>query len=508
VAEPLRCVRADQIVAGWDFSTGAVKCLAFDLDGNKLAEVRLPTDLWSEGGVSELNLMQLEGQAMASLRLLGAQLGEKQMARWVAGGISATHHTAGRIDDNAVQVRRAICWNDHSLAQYHARGLERLGGQEKVIRAVGGPWAIRYTLSHLVKDEECLPLEDWRRTRHMLPHGPLAAGYLTGNFDAVSVSAAASTGIMNLRTCKWSRFMLGALSDPKLRQLTWKHLPPIVDANEPLGELLPSAKLFARINPRKRGPLIFPTSDDQAAGLVGGGAVDAGQVAVVLGNSAVVNSSSSKLPSSGTLDAMRLNWGPYLWMRCYNNGAQFLDRVLGPRPDWEQLERAARACPAGAEGTMVLPFIAPEPSRGVSKPRLEWIPNEPSEPGKKFRASLEALAYLIALGVREHEAAGQKITRITVSGGIARSELMCEILATVLNRPLERLQSSEGPALGAAVTALAAYESYQRKTRRIETLYTAADAVAPLVKFRAPVAPNLAWRRVYQEGLRVFEQRL
>jgi sugar (pentulose or hexulose) kinase len=242
--------------------------------------------------------------------------------------------------------------------------------------------------------------------------------------------------------------------------------------------------------------------------LVGGGAVDAGQVAVILGNSAVVNSSSSKLPSSGTLDAMRLNWGPYLWMRCYNNGAQFLDRILGPRPDWEQLERAARACPPGAEGTMVLPFIAPEPSLGVSKPRLEWIPNEPTEPGRKFRASLEALAYLIALGVREHEAAGQKITRITISGGIARSELMCEILATVLNRPLERLQSSEGPALGAAVTALAAYESYQRKKRKIDAPYKVSDAVARLVKFRTPVEPNPGWQQVYQQGLRDFAQRL
>jgi sugar (pentulose or hexulose) kinase len=311
---------------------------------------------------------------------------------------------------------------------------------------------------------------------------------------------------MNLRTCKWSRFMLGALKDLKLRQLAWKHLPPIVPGDEPLGELLPSAKLFAHIDPKKRGPLIFPTSDDQAAGLVGGGAVDAGQMAVILGNSAVVNSSSSKLPSSGTLDAMRLNWGPYLWMRCYNNGAQFLDRVLGPRPDWERLEREARACPPCARGTMVLPFTNPEPSLGVARPRLEWLPSEPKELGVKFRASLEALAYLIALGVREHEAAGQKVTRITVSGGIARSELMCEILATVLDRPLERLQSSEGPALGAAVTALAAYESHQRRQRKIATPYTVADAVARLVKFRAPVSPNPAWRAAYREGLQAFAQ--
>jgi xylulokinase len=142
----------------------------------------------------------------------------------------------------------------------------------------------------------------------------------------------------------------------------------------------------------------------------------------------------------------------------------------------------------------------------VSKPRLEWRPREPKEPAKKFRAALEALAYLIARGVREHEEAGQKIARITVSGGIARSELMCEILATVLDRPLERLESAEGPALGAAVTALAAYESYQRQTRNIDAPYTVADAVARLVKFRAPIAPNPAWREAYREGLRIFLQ--
>jgi xylulokinase len=509
VAERLRCVRDNQVVVGWDFSTGAVKCLAFDLDGGKLAEVRLPTDLWTEGSVSELNLMQLEGQALASVRSLGEQLEAQGRADdWVAGGISATHHTAGRIDEQGVQVRRAICWNDHSLAPYHARGLERLGGQEAVLKATGGPWAIRYTLSHLVKDEEHLSPEDWQRTRWIAQHGALAAGYLTGTFGKVSVSAAASTGLMNLRTAKWSRAMLNALDNPTYRDLAWKQLPEIVDHEEALGELIASAKTFALISPRKRGPLIYPTSDDQAAGLVGGGAVDAGQMAIVLGNSAVVNSSSSKLPASGTLDAMRLNWGPYLWMRCYNNGAQFLDRVLGPKPDFDRLERAARACPQGVGGTSVSPFIAPEPSRGVKTPRLEWVPREPKDPGEKFRASLEALAYLIALGVREHEDAGQKITRITVSGGIARSDLMCEILATVLDRPLERLQTAEGPALGAAVTALAAHEASLRRVRNLEEPYTVADAVAQLVKFREPVAPNPSWREAYRVGLQAFEQRL
>ena len=104
-------------------------------------------------------------------------------------------------------------------------------------------------------------------------------------------------------------------------------------------------------------------------------------MAVILGNSAVVNSSSARLPQSGSLDAMRLNWGPYLWMRCYNNGAQFLDRVVGPNPDWPALEAAARAVPPRSGGAGVLPFALAEPSLGVTSPRMRWLPAEPGDPG-------------------------------------------------------------------------------------------------------------------------------
>jgi sugar (pentulose or hexulose) kinase len=501
-------VAPDSIVTGWDFSTGAVKCLAFDLSGNTCAEVRLPTDLWTAGGVSELNLMQLEGQARASVRAMAARLRDRgRLGQWLAGGISATHHTSGRIDADTNQVRRAICWNDNTLATFHAKGMERLGGPARVHQLIGGPWAIRYSLSHLVKDEVTLPAGDWKRTARILAHGSLAAGYLTGNFNAISVSAAASTGLMDLRTRQWCRGMLEALAIPEYRELTWKQLPVIVDHYDLLGPLCTHLALEVGMDANHR-PMIFPTSDDQQAGLVGGGAVDAGQMAIILGNSAVVNSSSQEAPVSGTLDAMRLNWGPYLWMRCYNNGAQFLDRIVGPNPDWQQLEREVGTMLPGTEAEVLLPFAAPEPALGIRSARLEWIPSEPKTPSTRYRSALEALAYLIALGVREHEAAGQKITRITVSGGIARSDLMCQILATVLDRRLERLQSSEGPALGAAVTALAAMESWLRGKNGIAAPFTVADAAALLVRFREPVEPQAAWREHYQKSILKFQERI
>jgi sugar (pentulose or hexulose) kinase len=510
MASPLQFVRPDSVLTGWDFSTGSVKCLAFDLAGKTLAEVRLPTDQWGDGGVRELNLCQLEGQAHATTRAIATRLREQGLlTRWVAGGISATHHTAGRIDRDGLQVRRAICWNDGTLAAFHAKGLQRLGGDAKVRELIGGPWASRYSLSHLVKDEETLDRKDWERTWRILPHGSLAAGYLTGNFDQVSVSAAASTGIMDLRNCVWRREMLDALANPAYRELAWRQLPAIVPAEQPVGSLAVGLCIAAGIDPA-RAPLVFPTSDDQQAGLIGGGAVDDGQLAIVLGNSAVVNSSSRSVPgATSTLDLMRLNWGPYLWMRCYNNGAQFLDDLLGPRPDWDALETLGRACAPLCGGVTVRPFAHPEPSLGIGAKDagVRWHPAPPAG-AEKFRAALEAIAYLIALGVREHEQAGQQIARVTVSGGIARSALMCEILASVLDRPLWRLESFEGPALGAAVTALAALETQGRRQAGVAEPYTVADAVAQMVRFRDEVPPNPAWRDAYRLGLDAFERGL
>lgn len=488
-------LNAHTVIAGFDFSTGSIKGLAFDLTGAKLAEIHLPTDLWTANGVSELNLFQIEGQVHAAIRGLASQLRKiGRLDDWTAIGISATHHTAGRIDADGNQVRRAICWNDQTLAEYHERGLARLGGMNRVNELIGGPWAIRYSLSHLVKDETTLSESDWKRTRWILPHGPLVAGYMTERFDVTSVSSAASTGIMDLRTNQWRMEMLEALESPHHRDLVKRQLPRIVDSTKPIGPIAEHIALEAGLTTR---PVVFPTNDDQQAGLIGGGAVNAGEIAIILGNSAVVNSAATQLPKSDSLDAMRLNWGPYLWLRCYNNGAQFLDHVLGASHDWAKLEKEGAEVPAGCSGVSVLPYLHPEPSRNVNKSWLAWSPAEPENPGIRYRAALEAMAYLIAWGVQEHEAAGQTITRVIVSGGIAKSRLMGQILASVINRPIETLESSEGPALGAAVAAFWG----------MQPSLGIHGAVAKMVRYRETVQPRADWIETYRNGLAEFQRR-
>lgn len=530
MAEPLRCVPPDALIVGWDFSTSAVKALAFNLHGNVVARSWFKNDVWTDYerdpatkqfhdlGNREINLMQLEGQARASAREMSALLDEEGMADdWLAAGISATHHTAGWIDANNNPIRRAICWDDQTLAKYHAIGMERLGGPAKVRELIGGPWAVRYSLSHLVKDEATFSKKDWQRAKWMMGHGPLAAGYLTGKFGVTSISSAASTGILDLRTDTWQEGMLGAISDTALRMKIAECLPKVIETFRPIGKLVCQERTDLRIQlPPEiefHSPLVFPTLDDQAAGLVGGGATQPGELAIILGTSAVVNSSAKSAPATDALDAMKLGWdGAYLWMRCYSNGAGFIDSLM-PLQARLDAEPAAEKLPPGCSGTAVLPFLRSEPSLGVKSERVEWT-NESKDPAVRVRAGYEAVAYLIALGVQAHQDAGQNITRITVSGGLSRSKLMCEILASALagvlakRLPLVRLVSDEGSALGAAVLALTGLESTERARTGIADPFTIADAVAKLVRTSDEVAARPEWIDPYRKGLREFEQRI
>ena len=97
-----------------------------------------------------------------------------------------------------------------------------------------------------------------------------------------------------------------------------------------------------------------------------------------------------------------------------------------------------------------------------------------------------------------------------MAGGNARSRLMCEILASVLNLdvPLTLIEPNEGSALGAAVTALAAVEQHRRRQQGIAEPFGVAEAANILVRFPATVAANPAWAVPYADGLRRFQERV
>ena len=170
------------------------------------------------------------------------------------GASPATYRSmAGAVSTLPREVRRAY-------GRHHSLGCGLVGSPGG--GAIGGPWAIR----DWVDQTETCPRPTGRRTAER--PCSLAWVFLTGNFDVVSVSAAASTGhdgpahrpvVLESAPC----------SAPSRSTATSPGSSPDRRSQRAGGPLAPPLA-------RRRGSTagrrsVFPTSDDQQAGLVGGG---------------------------------------------------------------------------------------------------------------------------------------------------------------------------------------------------------------------------------------------
>ncbi len=110
--------------------------------------------------------------------------------------------------------------------------------------------------------------------------------------------------------------------------------------------------------------------------------------------------------------------------------------------------------------------------------------------GALWRATLEGVAYGLRDSLELLRALGVRAEVGRVSGGGARSELWLRIVASVLGLPLERMESEEGSALGAALLAGV----------RAGVFADAGEAVSRCVRVRDRIEPDDEWMRAYDDG--------
>jgi len=162
--------------------------LAFDVNGASIAEgaCRPIVDQGRRVG-AELAAARRSGAGQLAGHG-GDAARPRRLRQWVAGGILATHHYSAASMPTG-QVRRASV--ERPEPECYMRKAGTLGGQKKVRDLIGGPWAIRYSLSHLVKDNQAQEKVGAERADcvarsagRLIPHR---------SFGVCSVSAAAST---------------------------------------------------------------------------------------------------------------------------------------------------------------------------------------------------------------------------------------------------------------------------------------------------------------------------
>ena len=165
-------------------------------------------------------------------------------------------------------------------------------------------------------------------------------------------------------------------------------------------------------------------------------------------------------------------------------------RSLGA--DHAVLDGEAAAWEPGTEGLLFAPYLAgertpyPDPDARGAFTGLSLRHDR----GALWRAMLEGVAYGLRDSLELLRLLGARPEVGRVSGGGARSELWLRIVASVLGLPLERMESEEGSAFGAALLAGV----------RIGVFADAGEAVARCVRTRELIDPDPAWAEEYAGG--------
>jgi gluconokinase len=292
--------------------------------------------------------------------------------------------------------------------------------------------------------------ELFARVRRWVTLGEYMALRLFGE-TAVSISAAAWTGLEDLRRCDWDAALLAALP------ITREQLSAMVDLDFSWRRLRPE---FAARWPALGAAAWLPALGDGSASNIGSGCTTPGQVAVVMGTSSAVRVALDgpvpEIPAGlwcYRIDAHR----PLLGGAMNEGGVIFAwARQLFNWQAVGDLEQGVAALPPDGHGLTFLPLLAGERSpgwRGDARGGIYGL-SLATTPLDVLRAGMEGVCYRIAEIYTRLRPTLPGDPLIVASGGALQSSpTWAQILADVLGRPVLVSSVPEPSARGAALLA-------------------------------------------------------
>lgn len=350
-------------------------------------------------------------------------------------------------------VTRAIVWQDRRSAGE----CDRLREHEPRIRELTGlPLDPYFSATKLAWLRGNLP-EVWAgvregRTAIGTVDSYLLARLTGGRLHATDPSNASRTLLFDLATADWSA-ELTELFD----------VPPAA-----LPEIVPSSAIIGRTAPDHFLGLDLPISGvagDQQAALFGHAAFTVGAMKCTYGTGSflLVNTGDRPAPAgTGLLStvAWQLAGEPVQYAvegSVFVTGAavQWLRDGLGVISESAESERLAASVP-DSDGLIFVPALT-----GIGTPH--WDPRargallgitRGTTGAHLARAVLDGIAYQIRDVVEAVSgAAGIPVSHLAVDGGAASNDLLCQIQADLLGRPVVRPDTTEATGLGAAFLA-------------------------------------------------------
>ncbi|MCU1474472.1 FGGY family carbohydrate kinase [Amnibacterium sp.] len=440
---------SEPYVIGVDCSTTAVKAIAFDADGQPLAEGRAllaraaPSPGWAEQ--SAVDWWEATCTALRSLTssLTDLRAGPPQ-------GIAITHQRESFVclDGSGKEVRPAILWLDTRAGDQIARF-----GTPEIHAISGKPPSTTPSLYKLIWLGENEP-ETLAATAMVADTHAYLVWRLTGRW-ATSAASADPMSLLDMSSFTWSDRLLD------LAGLSSGRVPDLVAPGSVMSTVSPEAS--AQTGLPVGLPVVAGGGDGQCAGL-GAAALEPNHAYLSLGTSLTIGVQSgeysvspnyrtlaSPVAGSYTLEALVASGMLSLaWLREQVRGLP--DSVEGV----ETLTRMARTSRPGSRGLLFLPYLtSAETPYWDSTARAAFVGlGDYHDLGDMAHAVYEGLALesRLLLDAIETER-GTPITRVTAMGGGSRSSTLLSIFADVLARDISVASEVETAALGAAMLA-------------------------------------------------------
>jgi xylulokinase len=205
------------------------------------------------------------------------------------------------------------------------------------------------------------------------------------------------------------------------------------------------------------GTPVVAWSGDNPCSLIGVGAWQPGTAVISLGTSHTFFAAmpSPRVDPAGYGHVFGNPAGGFMSLICFKNGALALEEMKDRFGlSWPQVEEKLAQTPAGNNGNLVLPYFVPEITPLVLKAGPVWRGSPEFEAGRDAGACLRGIVEAQAMRLRLHSAwMGEKPETVRVTGGAAANRAVCQALADVFAARVERLQTGNSAALGAALRA-------------------------------------------------------
>ncbi len=442
---------------GIDVGTSGTKTLVIDDQGRILAEATAtypcahPEPLWSEQDPDDW------WQAtVTTVRQVMQKAGLKP-EDVKAIGLSGQMHGSVFLDKAGNVIRPAILWNDQRT-QAECLELEKVcGGRPSLISLVANPALTGFTAPKILWLRKNEPANFAKLAKVLLPKDEIRRR-LTGEY-ATDVCDASGTLLFDVAHRRWCLPLMEKL------KLDTSILPESYECDQVTGKLSTSAAKELGLSTEC---LVVAGAGDNAAGGIGNGIVQPGEVSTSIGTSGVIFSYLDKpivdpegrvhtichaVPGKWYMAGVNLSSGACLqWFGeelCQAEAKSTNGNLFSV------LTKEAEGIPPGADGLFFLPYLAGERTPHADPDaRGCFIGMTLSHRrGHMIRAIMEGVTYALRESMEIMRGLNIPITEIRASGGGSQSKLWRQIQSDMFGQPVKTLNAEQGPAYGVALLA-------------------------------------------------------